>query len=211
MLRAMPAALRPRVVLVTLLLLGLAAANACMGPAEKAPTDRAGPSDVPVAPSVVAAAATPDAAAAGDPHEASCPHGAGAEGCAHAEVPAAGSSGHFGAPFALASAVPLSGAAVGPGPVQVRGTVSSVCQKKGCWLVLEEGGRSARVLMKDHAFAVPMDCRGKSALVEGVLEERVFTAAQAKHLEEDGGGDPAKVAGERKEYVLSATAVRLES
>ncbi len=123
------------------------------------------------------------------------------------------SSGHFGAPFASAKAMPLAAAveAGKPGTVLVSGTVEAVCQKKGCWLVVKDGTQSARVMMKDHAFAVPIDCRGKAVQVEGELQSRTFEEAQVKHLEEDKGGDPSKVTGARTEHVLMATGVKIES
>ncbi len=141
-----------------------------------------------------------------------CPHGGiHPEGCDGPVVAADTSQTHFGAQFAEPATVPLRQALAGltEDPVRVSGTVESVCQKKGCWMVLTDGDQGARILMKDHAFAVPMDCKGKRAEVEGVLTARTFTEAQAKHLEQDRGGDPNAVSGARKEYVLSATGVRL--
>ena len=73
-------------------------------------------------------------------------------------------------------------------------------------MVLRDGEAEARVLMKGH-FAVPIDSKGKEAVVEGTLKSRVFTEKQAKHIAEDGGKDPAQVTGERTEYVLTATGV----
>jgi hypothetical protein len=78
-------------------------------------------------------------------------------------------------------------------------------------MVIKDGEKTARVLMKDHAFAVPKDARGKKARVEGTLQARTFTEAQVKHLEKDGGGDPSKVSGERSEYVLTASGVEIAS
>jgi len=142
----------------------------------------------------------------------SCPHQAGGE-AAEPQGPATG-EGHFGAPFQLAAATPLSKAIAGGGsdkPVLVSGEVEAVCQKKGCWMVVKDGTQTARVLMKDHAFAVPMDSRGKPVLVEGTLSSRTFDEAQVKHLEQDRGGDPSKVSGSRSEHVLTATGIRIES
>ena len=123
------------------------------------------------------------------------------------------SSGHFGAPFASSEATPLAAALAANkgGTVLVSGTVEAVCQKKGCWMVVKDGTQSARVMMKDHAFAVPIDCRGKAVQVEGELQSRTFGEAQVKHLEEDKGGDPSKVTGERTEHVLMATGVKIDS
>jgi hypothetical protein len=139
--------------------------------------------------------------------QAECPHGA------NEAAPAGGNEGHFGAPFTLADAQPLGTAVEGKpdGTVLVRGEVEAVCQKKGCWMVIKDGVQSARVLMKDHGFAVPMDSRGKKARVEGTLTSRTFTEAQVKHLEQDAGKDPAKVAGQRTEHVLTATGIEITS
>lgn len=149
-----------------------------------------------------------------------CLHGkAHAEGgCGGAEnVPPAGTEGHFGSPFALADAQPLAQAVSsldGSATVQVSGEVTSVCQAKGCWMVIKDHETDdvmARVLMKDHAFSVPMDGTGKKALVEGELTQKTLSEGQVKHLAKDAGDDPAQVEGERKEYVLTASAVKLES
>ncbi len=146
------------------------------------------------------------------PHEeAGCPHGGAAEA-----APASTTPGHFGQVFALKETKPLStvlaSAKAGlKDPVQVSGEVDSVCQKKGCWLVVKDGEAQARVLMKDHAFTIPMDTKGKPVVVEGTIEARTFNEAQVKHLEKDAGKDPASVSGERTEYVLTATAVELKN
>jgi hypothetical protein len=149
-------------------------------------------------------------------HDGGDHHGAAAADCDAANVPADGTAGHFGAAFALQQARPLQEAiaelaSIGGSPVQVSGKVTSVCQKKGCWMVIEDGTASARVLMKDHAFAVPFDGTGKQATVEGTIEARELSEGQVKHIEEDAGRDPAGVSGPRKEYILTASAVRLDS
>lgn len=147
----------------------------------------------------------------GDP---SCPHGGGQEG-AEPQGPATG-TGHFGAPFSKTDEPQPLGqvlAAAEPpqGPVLVKGEVEAVCQKKGCWLVVKDGAESARVLMKDHSFAVPMDCRGKAVTVEGTLASRTFNEDQVKHLAKDGGVNPDTVSGERTEHVLTASGILIQS
>ena len=141
--------------------------------------------------------------------KAGCPHGDAADGAL-----AQADAGHFGDPFALAAATPLSevvSKGEAKGDVQVSGEVEAVCQKKGCWMVVKDGEISARVLMKDHGFSVPKDARGKKVRVEGVLTSRTFTEAQVKHLEKDGGGDPSEVSGTRKEHVLTASGIDIQS
>lgn len=118
--------------------------------------------------------------------------------------------GHHGEAFTLTDARPLSSVVERDELVQVSGVIDSVCQKKGCWMVLRDGENYARVLMKHHAFAVPVDSRGKSAKVEGVLTSREFTAAQVAHLERDAGHEPGDVAS-RTELVLTATGVEIQS
>ncbi len=140
--------------------------------------------------------------------EPGCPHGdEGESALAQAD------DAHRGAKFTLTDAVPLAKAIESKpeGDVLVSGEVEAVCQKKGCWMVVKDGDVSARVLMKDHGFSVPMDSRGKKVQVEGTLTSRTFSEAQVKHLEKDGGGDPAKVSGTRTEHVLTASGVMIQS
>lgn len=121
---------------------------------------------------------------------------------------------HFGKTFELTDKAPLGDVAKAAKDgeertVRVTGTIDKVCQKKGCWMVVKDGDFEARVVMKDAAFTVPLDSTGKAAQVEGTLKVRVYTEAQAKHLAEDGGQDPNAVTGEKKEFLLMATAVEI--
>ena len=134
--------------------------------------------------------------------------------CDHGGAPAAGgSTGHFGAPFAMTEAQPLATVLASELPtdaVKVSGTVEAVCQKKGCWMVIKDGEMTARVLVKDHAFAIPFDGKGKSALVEGTLEAKELSEANVAHLKQDGD-DTLEGDGPRKEYFLHATSVELNA
>lgn len=128
----------------------------------------------------------------------------------HAPAPTE-ATGHFGAPFALAEPQPLATVLAAELPsdaVKVSGTVEAVCQKKGCWMVIKDGEMTARVLVKDHAFAIPMDGEGKAALVEGTLEAKELSEANVAHLKKDGD-DTLEGDGPRKEFFLHATAVEL--
>lgn len=190
-------------------------------PAEATPAPAtataAAPVAAPVAPAEVKVAAAEPAAAEADDgciYKDEKPHDE--QGCPSPDAPASTTPGHFGQVFALKETKPLSAvlASAKAGlkdPVQVSGEVDSVCQKKGCWLVVKDGEAQARVLMKDHAFTIPMDTKGKPVIVEGTIEARTFNEAQVKHLEKDAGKDPATVSGERTEYVLTATAVELKN
>ena len=145
-------------------------------------------------------------------HEDKPANHADGEGCDHGGSAApTESTGHFGAAFALTDAKPLSAVLASGVPsdaVKVSGTVESVCQAKGCWMVIKEGDFTARVLVKDHAFAIPMDGKGKAATVEGTLEAKELTEANVAHLKKDGDAN-LEGDGARQEFFLHATAVEL--
>jgi len=113
----------------------------------------------------------------------------------------------FGAPMPEGEAVSIAVAAADPSAyagkeAKFSGRVTEVCQKEGCWLVLEQDGQSARVTVKDHAFAVPADASGP-AVAFGVLQEEAISEEHARHLvEEDGAKAPAP-----RELRIVATAV----
>lgn len=73
------------------------------------------------------------------------------------------------------------------------GTVTSVCKNMGCWMVLEDAGHKARVRMHAHAFAVPRDCVGKKARVQGTATVTASAAPAAahdcQHKHDHGGGE----------------------
>jgi hypothetical protein len=92
-------------------------------------------------------------------------------------------------------------------PGKFEGRVTQVCQTKGCWLVLADGDRYARVF-SGHGFFLPKDTTGR-AIVHGRLSERTIPEAFAKHLAEDSGRDPATVVGDQVEFRIDASSVEL--
>ena len=102
----------------------------------------------------------------------------------------------YGQPMPAGANIAINTAAADPAahagkPQRFTGRITQVCQKKGCWVVLEQDGQSARVMAKDHGFAVPKDASGE-AIAYGVLEAEPITAEHARHLvEEDGAKAPA--------------------
>ena len=90
--------------------------------------------------------------------------------------------------IAVAAADP---AAYAGKPMRFSGRIVQVCQKKGCWVVLEADGHSARVMAKDHGFAIPTDSAGV-AHAWGVLQLEPISAEHARHLvDDDGAAAPA--------------------
>ncbi|MEM1054251.1 MAG: DUF4920 domain-containing protein [Bacteroidota bacterium] len=102
--------------------------------------------------------------------------------------------------------------------VAVEGTISKVCQMKGCWLTLaSETGETFRIVVpKDEAgeyvFTFPMDAAGATAQVVGELAVETEDVETLQHLAEDEGQTPEQVAAitePRKALVLTAQGARL--
>jgi hypothetical protein len=94
--------------------------------------------------------------------------------------------------------------------VTVSGRISTVCQKKGCWLALETGtGMPIRVLVPrtddGYEFTVPTTLAGQ-ATVTGTLQTVELDEATQKHLAEDGAA-PAPA----QEVQIAATGIRVVS
>ena len=70
----------------------------------------------------------------------------------------------------------------------VRGTVTEVCQMKGCWMKLDQGqGNSIRVTFKDYALFVPKDLAGKEIVMRGIAKEETLDVETLRHYAEDAG------------------------
>ncbi len=68
----------------------------------------------------------------------------------------------------------------------VKGKVTDVCDKKGCWLTLEtDNNEKFFVKMKDYAFFVPTALKGKTVVLDGVAELKTTSVAELKHYAED--------------------------
>ncbi len=122
---------------------------------------------------------------------------------------------HWGAPFTLTNSEPLQTLVANPDPyvgkeVRVVGEVTTVCQKKGCWMVLRaDGGDVVRVTMKDHAFGVRKDLAGATAHVQGTVVRKAVDPETVAHYrsESDGGDVPEEGRTEVIELVASAVEV----
>ncbi|MGL6039363.1 MAG: DUF4920 domain-containing protein [Soonwooa sp.] len=70
--------------------------------------------------------------------------------------------------------------------VVVKGTVTEVCPKKGCWVKLKsDDGKDFFVKMKDYGFFVPMALVGKNVVLEGNAESKTTSVNELKHYAED--------------------------
>lgn len=92
--------------------------------------------------------------------------------------------------------------------VRLSGTISDVCKKKGCWMILGEGERSVRVKFEDYAFFVPKDSASKQAVVEGTLEAVELSDEEVEHLASEAGKSPGSI--RKKAVQMTATGVLIE-
>lgn len=128
-----------------------------------------------------------------------------------AAVAHAGGTPH-GKPLPAGETVPVSQAiaefdAHAGAPKRFSGRITEVCQAKGCWMMLEDDGRSARVMFGNHDFYIPKDTAG-SAVVHGVLTRKELTPEQVEHLSGDSGKG---IAAEPVEYRITADGIEIAS
>ena len=102
--------------------------------------------------------------------------------------------------------------------VQVRGRVTEVCEKMGCWMNLVDPATSARVRVKvkDGEIVFPKDAVGKMAVAEGKFVKIELTREQAleraRHEAEENNKpfDPASITGPVTIYQIQGTGAVIE-
>jgi hypothetical protein len=99
-------------------------------------------------------------------------------------------------------------------PVLLRGRISDVCQKKGCWTVLSSGDANVRVRFKDYGFFLPKDCSGQTAYIEGVVQIATLSESEARHYSSESSSESSResrgtIHGPQRETGIVATGVRL--
>ena len=78
--------------------------------------------------------------------------------------------------------------------VKVRGTISSCCQAKGCWMTMPLNDETdMMVKFKDYAFFVPMNSSGKPAVVEGWAYREVVSVEELQHLASDNNATQEEI------------------
>jgi hypothetical protein len=135
-----------------------------------------------------------------------------------AALPLAASDENLGAPLTLKTQTPIAELLAKPArfvgrSVQVKGKITDVCQKMGCWIMLLDAatGASIRIKAKDGEIVFPKESVGKMAVAEGSFHEIKLTRAQAveraKHEAEEKGAkfDPGSVSGPVTIYQIQGT------
>lgn len=78
--------------------------------------------------------------------------------------------------------------------VKITGTVTGVCQMKGCWLLVDiGGGKMMRVKFKDYAFFVPKDISGKTVVLDGYAYNSTTSVDELRHYAQDAGKSKAEI------------------
>lgn len=70
--------------------------------------------------------------------------------------------------------------------VTIKGVITEVCSKKGCWLTLETPDKTkVFVKMKDYGFFVPVAATGKTVVLTGEAKMKTTSVDELKHYAED--------------------------
>lgn len=91
--------------------------------------------------------------------------------------------------------------------ITVKGYVSDVCAKAGCWMILTEGDKSIRVLTM-HDFLVPTGNAGKTAIISGVFKVRAFSEEEEEHYNEESATPKETIEKREETYEIEATGVK---
>jgi len=87
--------------------------------------------------------------------------------------------------------------------VTIRGKVTAVCPKKGCWVTLENTQNvEVFVKMKDYAFFLPQNIAGKTILLDAKVTKQETSVKELRHYAED--------AGKSKEEITKITKPKVE-
>ena len=96
----------------------------------------------------------------------------------------------------------------------VKAKVGEVCQAEGCWMKLKNPeGQDIFVKFKDHAFLIPKDLAGHSAVVYGTAIRKTVSVEDQRHYAEDAGKTKEELAAitePKVELRIDATGVVIE-
>jgi hypothetical protein len=103
-------------------------------------------------------------------------------------------------------------------PVKVRGTIVEVCEMKGCWIALasDKEFQQMRFKVDDGVIVFPLDAKGLTATVEGVVTVTVESEAdQLEHgrkmaEEMKKPFDPKTVKGPKTTIMIKGEAAEIQ-
>lgn len=96
-------------------------------------------------------------------------------------------------------------------PVLVRGSIIDVCTNKGCWMVVTDGTTQMRVTFKDYGFFVPINSKGGTVFLQGVVSDQEVSEEDARHFASEStiGEKPEEIHGPQKVVTMVATGVSI--
>lgn len=97
-------------------------------------------------------------------------------------------------------------------PVLVEGTVTQVCQTRGCWMVVKDDHNSIRVRFADYGFFVPWESAGKIARIQGTIKVETVSEDVARHWAEKAQPadvSPDEIHGDQHVAMMTATGVSI--
>jgi len=78
---------------------------------------------------------------------------------------------------------------------KVRAKVLDVCSKKGCWIkVAVNDSTTAFVKMKDYGFFLPEAAKGKTVVIDGLVEMKTTSVAELQHYAQDAKKSKEEIA-----------------
>ena len=98
--------------------------------------------------------------------------------------------------------------------VVFEGTISQVCQNKGCWMLVSDGLQKVRVDFKNYSFFVPWDSEGKRVRVQGKVNRRLVTKEVLRHWAEESKSPelkPEDIKEDQMIVTVTASAVAIEN
>lgn len=97
-------------------------------------------------------------------------------------------------------------------PALFTATANKVCEKVGCWMVLQDGTTEVRTMFKDYGFNVPKNILNKKLRIQGVVSKKQVSVASQKHYLKDAGASESEIAKiklPKTEYQIVAEAVEI--
>ncbi|MGM0589185.1 MAG: DUF4920 domain-containing protein [Bacteroidota bacterium] len=92
--------------------------------------------------------------------------------------------------------------------VTTKGTIKKVCQKKGCFFIMETAdNQQIRISFKDYGFFIPTNTAGSTVRLNGTFTVKKISEDDAQHYARDMGDDPESIEGPQHEFGLVATSV----
>ncbi len=80
--------------------------------------------------------------------------------------------------------------------IKLTGTVSEVCQVKGCWMNIQPDtadGIPVFVQFKDYAFVLPKDIAGRKIVIYGKAFYEMTSVEDLRHYAEDEGASQSEI------------------